>query len=91
MLKAIHLETVYSPKPKGDWRHFRCEPGGPLPEFVVVSAADTIDHGPETYIFAADAEGKVTNFSELDGSFIGSMDHVAALRGAGYEAFGVAP
>lgn len=88
MRKAILLQH-FPPGPTGSAQHYRCEPGGGLPAFVIVSAADTIDHGPETYIFAADADGRVTNWSELDGSFIGALDHVAALRRAGYEAFEV--
>lgn len=54
-------------------------------EFVIVSAADVIFSGPETYIFGADAEGKVLDWGELDGSFKGALDHEQALRRAGYE------
>jgi len=51
---------------------------------VVVSAANTVDHGPETYIFGATPEGRITNWSELSGSFVGDMDHAKALGNAGY-------
>lgn len=59
--------------------------GGTL--HVVVSAIPAaFDHGgPETFVFAADESGKITNFMDLEGSFRGDMDHDRALRGAGYE------
>jgi len=53
-------------------------------EYVVVSAADAMFTGPETYIFAADSEGKILNWSELEGSYRGGYDHETALKGAGY-------
>lgn len=61
------------------------EPTGEAHEYVVVSATVTPYSGPETYIFPADAEGKVTNWGELDGSFRGDLDHAEALRRAGYD------
>ena len=54
-------------------------------DHVIVSAIDVPDSGPETYIFAADQHGKVTNWGELEGSFQGGLDHERALRDAGYE------
>lgn len=51
---------------------------------VVVSAAVTMDHGHETYIFPADEHGRVISWNEIDGSFIGGLDHAEALRRAGY-------
>lgn len=78
---------------KGGWtgnaRLYRCEP--PMPtedgptEYVVVSATVAWMSGPETYIFAADKDGNITNWCELPGSFRGGLDHDEALRGAGYE------
>jgi hypothetical protein len=53
-------------------------------EYVWVSAANVMFTGPETYIFACDAEGKVTDWGELEGSFRGGLDHAKALAGAGY-------
>lgn len=53
--------------------------------YVRVSAANVPFGGPETYIFASDDQGAVTNWSELEGSYKGGLDHVAALAGAGYE------
>jgi hypothetical protein len=74
-------------------RLFKCDPpingaswnGTPKFDFVVVSAAVTPDHGPETYIFGADKDGEILDWSELDGSFVGGLDHERALKGAGYE------
>jgi hypothetical protein len=73
---------------RGDARLYRCE-GGELPEYVVVSAVTTLQvgslDGPETYIFPADADGKVTRWFELVGSQKDTLDHAKALRDAGYE------
>ena len=54
-------------------------------EYVWVSAADVPYSGPETYIFACDASGEVTDWGELEGSYRGGLSHEAALRNAGYE------
>lgn len=74
-----------------DARLYRVDPpmpgydeNDPLTEYVVVSASSRFN-SPETYIFAADAKGKVTNWLELPGSFQGRLDHAKALKGAGYE------
>jgi hypothetical protein len=56
---------------------------------VIVSAAVAPYSGPETYIFPADADGKVENYCELDGSFRGELSHAKALENAGYEISGV--
>lgn len=53
-------------------------------EYVVVSAVVAMFSGPETYIFGSDENGQNVNYSELPGSFRGSLDHEAALAGAGY-------
>ena len=55
---------------------------------VIVSATDVPFTGPETYIFPAKRvgdEAELADWCELDGSFRGGMDHVEALRRAGYE------
>lgn len=54
-------------------------------EYVVVSANTVMFSGPETYIFPADASGRIVDWGELDGSFRGDLDHEAALENAGYE------
>ena len=54
-------------------------------DHVIVSATVALFTGLETYIFPADAEGKIANWGELPGSYRGGLDHATALRGAGYE------
>lgn len=74
---------------KADQRVYRLDPpyGGTY-DFVVVSAADVPFSGPETYIFPCTADGDITDFGEMEGSYRGGLDHEAALRGMGYEVFG---
>lgn len=65
---------------------WRCEPPLEGNEYVVSSLAYALDIiPPETYIFPADKDGKITDWGELDGSFQGDWDHVQALKNAGYE------
>jgi len=52
--------------------------------YVVVSALND-KHAHETYIFGADAKGKILDWVELPGSLRGADDHAAALQGAGYD------
>jgi len=52
-------------------------------EHVWVSAT-TVAGQPETYIFACDPDGQVLDWGELRGSYKGGLDHVEALRLAGY-------
>lgn len=55
--------------------------------FVVVSTIVRTPDGieaPETAIFGANSEGKVSNWTQLRGSFAGKADHVKALENAGY-------
>lgn len=75
----------------GEMRLYKLDPpmedeyvDGPI-EHVVVSATIAMFTGAETYIFPADAEGEITDWGELDGSYRGGLDHEAALSGAGYE------
>lgn len=53
--------------------------------YVIVSAANVIFSGPETYIFPADKDGTILDWLELSGSFKGGLDHKKALAGAGYD------
>lgn len=53
-------------------------------EYVIVSAADVMFSGPETYIFPADADGNVISWLGMPGSFRGAADHEEALRRAGW-------
>lgn len=52
-------------------------------EYVVTSAS-SVFWIPETYIFPASAQGEITRYLELKGSFKGELDHEKALRNAGY-------
>lgn len=54
-------------------------------DHVWVSAANVTYSGPETYIFASDADGEVSDWCELPGSFRGDLDHAKALSNVGYE------
>ena len=78
----------------GDARVYELDPpisggyneGGPY-QYVIVSAADVMFSGPETYIFPAEKTGDVfdvAEWGELDGSFRGGLDHTKALSDAGY-------
>lgn len=83
-------------RPKGSWRgdaglYRLSEPmqagwaeDAGMTEYVVVSAAIALFTGAETYIFASDAEGNITDWVELEGSFRGRLDHAEALQRAGY-------
>lgn len=57
---------------------------GTMHSHVVVSAVMAWGSGPETYIFPADSDGNVSSFGEMTGSLRGTLDHAAALGGAGY-------
>jgi hypothetical protein len=82
---------------RGEAELFRMEPPHEGHEYVAVSAIKPKPTGmpeidnipglldPETYIFGADAEGVVVDWSDLPGSFKGAMDIPQALRNAGYE------
>jgi len=64
---------------------YHADDSSPTTRFVVVSAANTRDHGPETYIFPSDGVDDIIYFGEMHGSFIGRMDHNEAIRNAGWE------
>lgn len=51
---------------------------------VIVSAANVMFSGPETYIFPGTEDGEVDSWGELKGSFKGALDHERALANAGY-------
>lgn len=58
----------------------------PTAEYVAISAIESVgrDGLPETYIFAADAEGVILSWGELDGSYQGGTSHEKAIDGAGW-------
>lgn len=57
-------------------------------DHVIVSAVVDVASGPETYIFPANNEGEALSMLEMEGSFRGSLDHVAALAGLGFDTNG---
>ena len=53
-------------------------------DHVIVLAQDH-HAGPHTLVLGADADANITSLGDLPGSYDGGMDHVDALRRAGYE------
>ena len=53
-------------------------------KYVIVSAANVMFSGPETYIFPATETGDIVSWLELDGSIRGKLSHEKALSNAGY-------
>jgi hypothetical protein len=53
-------------------------------EYVIVSAANAMFSGPETYIFPANDAGEVTDWTEMDGSYRGGLCHESAIASAGW-------
>jgi len=71
----------------GDASLYRLDPPLDGHAYVVVSATYALFGSPpglQTYIFPSDADGQVTNWGELDGSYEGDLDHEKALHRAGY-------
>jgi hypothetical protein len=56
-------------------------------KYIVTSAVDVSFSGPETYMFAANEKGKIINWSELDGSHRGSMDHKKCFENINYSIY----
>lgn len=52
-------------------------------EYVITSATNAMFTGPETYIFPADSEGNILNWTELPGSYRGGLDHELAISQVG--------
>lgn len=81
-------------QPRGVWRGlarlYRLDPPMQTEDYgsvghVIVSAVNAMPSGPETFIFPATPDGKAIAMAELPGSYIGGMDHQAALRMSDYE------
>ncbi len=67
--------------------HWDTDTAGKSFRYVIVSAADVVFSGPETYVFPAEKHGDlfdVADWGELEGSFRGALDHERALGYAGY-------
>jgi len=74
---------------RGKVKMFRLDPplsgyGGIEASLALVSAVEVLGE-PETYIFACNEDGKVTEWMELPGSYRGGLSHERALRNAGYD------
>jgi hypothetical protein len=48
--------------------------------FVITSAVNVNGTSPETYVFTASKDGKVTSYKELPGSLRGALDHDRAFK-----------
>lgn len=83
-MKAKFIKDV-SKDFNGTAKVFELDPALDGNKYVVVSATNVMFSGPETYIFAYDLDnGQVSNWSDLEGSFRGSLDIEKALNNAGY-------
>lgn len=60
---------------------YKMEPPLDCNEYVVSSYGRFTE---ETMLFPSDEQGRVFDYTELEGSFYGSYSHEEALRGAGY-------
>lgn len=80
---------------RGDAALYRMDPPHEGSEYVIASAVD-LNYGDsvpatfalascETYLFPADEDGDVVEYTEMDGSLKGVKDHEDALNAAGYE------
>lgn len=92
MITATLISDAVNRGARGDQRLYKLSEPVPhgwendrLTEFVVVSAVVPMFGAPETFIFASDAEGNVTDWHEMDGSFVGELNHDAAIAGAGWD------
>lgn len=96
MKTAKFLGIVNQGSSTGSQKHYHLDPpivsepwdddeDGEEHDYVVVSATNAMFSGPETYIFGADKDGKIVNWTELPGSFKGGLNHEFALGNAGYE------
>jgi hypothetical protein len=70
---------------RGEGRVYKVTPPLEGNKYVWVSAVVAMFTGPETYIFGCDKDGEVKNFSELQGSYRGGLNHEEALSNAGYQ------
>ena len=54
---------------------------GKKADFIVASAINAFDAGPETYLFPSDEAGHILDWAELEGSYKGGLDHQEAIDG----------
>ena len=98
MKTAIKIETLFSIlSNNGQFRHqalYKLDPGIEGNEYVILSTSycngnmgSYNENNPlikETYIFAANKDGKIKDYLELDGSQKVSVCHAEVLTDAGY-------
>jgi hypothetical protein len=94
MTKTATLLRDNLPDFRGHASLYRLDPPLGEQEYVIVSAV-TLSLSAmlvylglptiETYVFAADAEGTLQGWTELDGSMKGTLSHAEALGSEGYE------
>lgn len=99
-MRAVFRKAYPESDPDIGWRLYQCDPGGRLPEWVIVSASDVapalermlgaypgvLPRQPETRIYPSDADGNPPeSFSWWLWEEKGTLDHEATLRAAGYE------
>lgn len=98
MKTAIKIETLGSIlNNNGHFRHqdlYKLDPGMEGNEYVILSTSyyngnmgSFNENNPlmkETYIFAANKDGTIKDYAELDGSQKGSVCHAEVLTDAGY-------
>jgi hypothetical protein len=84
MKTATFMKEWTIPENGAQQQLYRCSPPLGGHEYIVVSAIVAMFSGPETYIFGANETGKITDWSELKGSYRGGLDHDLALLEAGY-------
>jgi hypothetical protein len=82
---ATFIKNMELTQAKGDQRLYHLDPPLDGHEYVVSSAIVVPYSGPETYVFPANSDGAITNWTELSCSARGELDPEAAIRRAGYE------
>ena len=56
-------------------------------KYVVTSVSNLARLGEETYMFAADEQGNIIDWSELEGSYRGEQDHHNCFKNIGYSTY----
>ena len=54
-------------------------------KYVITSATQVEFTGPETYMFAADENGKITDWCELPASYRGELNHKKCFENINYQ------
>lgn len=81
-LYEVDPPMEYSPTPY--WKDHECVFPPPEKTNYVVASKAVVSDMPKTYLFAANKEGRVICWLELEGSFRGDLDFDKAIQKAGY-------